>query len=144
MKKLLVLFFALTTSFSAFAADDKPISFEQLPNTAQNFITEHFKVADIALATVEREFFDTTYEVFFSDGCKIEFDKKGQWTDIDCKYGRVPDAAVPEAIMNHIQKNHPERYVKEIDRDTRDYEVQLDNGLELKFNLRFQLIGYDY
>ena len=30
-----------------------------------------------------------------------------------------------------------------IDRDRRDYEVELDNGLDLKFDLKFRLIDID-
>ena len=40
-------------------------------------------------------------------------------------------------------KNYPDRKITAIDRDRRDYEVELDNGLDLKFDLKFRLIDID-
>ena len=143
MKKILALVLGIALSFPALAGNDKPISPDKLPAPVKEFIAKHFASSDISLATVDRELFDTTYEVFFTDGNKVEFDKNGEWKDIDCKYSRIPDKALPEKISEYITANHSGRYAKEIDRDKYDYEVKLDNGLELKFDLRFRLIGYD-
>ena len=140
---MIVLFLALSVSLPLLAGDDRPITVERLPGQARAFITAHFADTPISLATMDKEFFDTTYEVFFTDGGKVEFDKNGNWKEIDCKYGRVPEAAVPENIRTYLAANQPGRSVKEIDRDRYDYELKLDNGLELKFDLRFRLIGYD-
>lgn len=40
-------------------------------------------------------------------------------------------------------KNYPKNKIVAIDRDRRDYEVELDNGLDLKFDLKFRLIDID-
>ena len=40
-------------------------------------------------------------------------------------------------------ENYPDRKITAIDRDRRDYEVELDNGLDLKFDLKFRLIDID-
>ncbi len=143
MKKLLVLLCAMTVSSPLMADNDKPIEIGQLPAPAREFIQQHFKDAQISLATVDRSVFGSTYEVFFAGGCKIEFDKEGQWKEMDCKHSRVPAEAIPAAIRNHIAANYPESYVTEIDRDKRDYEVKLDNGLELTFDLGLRLIEID-
>jgi hypothetical protein len=87
--------------------------------------------------------FDRTYEVILADGGSVEFDGDGQWRDIDCKRGRVPQAVIPEAIRDHIAADHSANFVREINRDRRDWEISLDNGLELKFDRRFRLVEYD-
>ena len=143
MKKLFVLICAMTLSLPLFADDDRPIEVDRLPTPAKEFINRHFKDIKVSLATVDREVFETTYEVFFANGCKVEFDGSGRWKDIDCSHSRIPEEAVPEVIRQYINTNYPGRYATEIDRDTYDYEVKLDNGLELKFNIQFQLIGID-
>ena len=144
MKKWIVLVAALAVSLPLLAGDDRPISKDRLPAPAKEFIARHFASMEISLATMDKEMFDTTYEVFFIDGSKVEFGRNGLWQEIDCKYGRVPEAALPEGIRTYLQANQPDRFVKEIDRDKHDYEVKLDNGLELKFDLGFRLIGYDH
>lgn len=143
MKKVLVLFSALILSLPALAGDDKPIAVDQLPAPAKTFIDQFFKDAKVSLSTVDKEFLDTTYEVFFADGSKVQFDKNGKWKEIDCQYGRVPQGAIPVEIRKYVAANHPRAFVREIDRDKRDYEVKLDNGLELKFDLQGRLIGID-
>ncbi|MDR2911221.1 MAG: PepSY-like domain-containing protein [Bacteroidales bacterium] len=143
MKNLIVLFCAMAVSSPLFAGDDRPIGVDKFPVPAKEFINKHFKNVQVSLSTVDREILDTTYEVFFANGCKVEFDRSGNWKDIDCKHGRVPEEAIPEAIRNYINANHKGHYVTEIDRDNRDYEMKLDNRLELEFNLQFQLIGID-
>ena len=143
MKKLLLLAMALLVAAPAMAGDDKKIDEERLPAKAREFIGLHFDRAKISLVTMDREMFDTTYEVFFTDGSKVEFDRKGEWKEIDCKYGRVPEGAVPEKILTYINAHHAERYVKEIDRDKNDYDVKLDNGVELKFDLKFNFLRFD-
>lgn len=143
MKKIFILIFGLVVSLPAFAGNNKPINPENLPAKAKKFIAEYFTDANISLATVDRELFDTTYEVFFTNGNKVEFDKNGRWKEIDCKYSRIPNNALPTEISRYISANFPDRYAKEIDRDKRTYEVKLNNGLELKFDLKFRLIGYD-
>ena len=87
--------------------------------------------------------FSKDYKVVFVNGAKVEFAKDGQWTEVDCKYGEVPAAIVPQEIRNYVAKNFAGRKIVSIDRDTRDYEVKLDNGLDLKFDLKFRLIEID-
>ena len=65
-------------------ADDKPIEYAKLPKQSQEFISNYFAGKHIALVKMDKEFFDTSYEVIFSDGNKVEFDKKGLWKDVDC------------------------------------------------------------
>ncbi len=143
MKKLLLLLCAMTISLPLMADGDKPVEISQLPAKARDFIRQHFNDAQISLATVDREFMDTTYEVFFAGGCKVEFSGNGQWKEVDCSHTRVPDGIIPDEVRAYIAANYPERHVTEIDRDNRDYEVKLSNGLELTFDLRFRLIGID-
>jgi hypothetical protein len=51
---------------------------------------------------------------------------------------------IPEAIVDYLKANYPNQIVIQIDRDIYDYELQLDNGVELKFNKKYQLIDIDY
>lgn len=143
MKKILLLLAATAISCQLFAGDDRPIDVARLPAPAREFIGRHFKNVRVALSTVDREMFDTTYEVFFTDGRKVEFDASGHWKEVDCQHARVPAGIVPEAIRNHIAANYRGRRVTQIDRDRRDYEVKLDNGLELTFDAGFRLIEID-
>ena len=98
MKKVLLLLVCLfTLQTVVWADDDKPIQVNQLPQTAQTFIKTHFPNNKVAMAKMETDWFDKSYDVIFTNGDKLEFDKKGVWTEVNCKYSAVPVAVVPEA-----------------------------------------------
>ena len=104
MKKvalLLILTFAFACSY---ANDDKEITFSQLPKTAQAFVKQNFDTTKISYVTKESELFDTDYNLFFEDGTKIEFNKKGNWTSIKNKASQVCDKVIPKEIFNYIAK----------------------------------------
>lgn len=46
-------------------------------------------------------------------------------------------------IAAYVAKHFPEARVLKLERDRRDYEVELDNGFEMKFDLDFRLIDLD-
>ncbi|MFR0763818.1 MAG: PepSY-like domain-containing protein [Alistipes communis] len=145
MKKLLILaaaVFALGTS-TVSADNDRPISVSELPEKAQQFIRQHFPNERCSFAKMERELFDTTYEVIFTSSSKVEFLKNGDWKEVDCKYSTVPAAIIPQQIAQYVSQYYPDTSVVQIDRDKRDYEVKLTNGLELTFDLKFNLIDID-
>ncbi len=140
MKKLFIL---LALAVPVMACAEKPITVEQLPAPARTFISEYFAEAKVSLVTVDKDVFNTDYEVVFADGSRVEFDKKGEWTDVDCGRNRLPEGIVPEAIVRYIANNHPSNFAREISRDRHDWEVSLSNGLDLKFDTAFRLIEID-
>ena len=144
MKKILILITCLLAAPTiALADDDKPITVDQLPARAQQFIQQHFSGVKISYAKQDSDWFDKNYEVFFVDGNKVEFRKNGDWKEVDCQYNEIPAGIVPAEIDAFVAQNHTGRKIVKIDRDSRDYEVELDNDLDLKFDMRYNLIGYD-
>lgn len=145
MKKIM---FLLTLVFSlcvvnAFGFNDKVIGKNQLPAQAQSFLNENFADVKISYAKQETDFIERSYEVVLADGTKLEFTKKGNWKEVDCRYSEVPSAIVPAPIKNYINENYSGSRVLKIERDSRGYEVKLSNKLELKFNNDFKIVDID-
>ncbi len=145
MKKLVFLLVCLfTLQTVARADDDKPIQVTQMPQPAQQFIKQHFADSKVALAKMESDFFYKSYEVIFTNGNKVEFGKNGNWEEVNCKYTSVPTAIIPTTIIQkYVTTNYPDTRVLKIERDKKEYEVQLSNRVELKFDLKFNLIDID-
>lgn len=144
MKKLLILFVCLfTLQTIARADDDKPIQVSQMPQKAQQFIKQHFAGNNIAMAKVESDFLQKSYDVIFTDGNKVEFDKKGNWTEVNCKFSVVLQGIIPAPIQKYVTTNYADAKILKIERDKADYEVKLSNGWELKFDSKFNLIDID-
>lgn len=143
-KNLAVLAFCLTTSvFNAFADNGKPIAFEQLPVQAQDFVKTHFANVKVLVVTYEKDLLEKSYDVALANGTKLEFDGKGEWTDVNCPKGEVPGKVIPEGVKTYLNASFPNVKVRKIERDAREYEVTLENGTEITFNKSFQVKDID-
>lgn len=145
MKRLIFLLacvFAL--SLVAAAANDKPIKFEEMPKQAQQFVKKHFPTLSIALIKMETDFLSKSYDVIFTNGDKLEFDKRGKWTNIDCEHSVVPVELIPDTILGYVQKQSPKATIMKIEiTDRKGYEVELSNGVEIEFDKKFNVIDID-
>lgn len=145
MKKVVLLLVSLFGfSFYAMSGSDKPIQLTELPKQAQLFINKYFQGQKIALIKQDDDFLDKSYDVIFTNGDKLEFDRKGQWTEVDCEHSQVPKEILPNGIQKYLSQNYARVKVKTIERtDHKGYEVELSNGVELEFNRKFQVIDID-
>ena len=125
------------------AGNDKPIAVNALPVKAQTLLSNQFNNQKVMLATIESGVVSRSYDVVLQNGTKLEFDKKGNLTEIDCKLGIVPALLIPQAIKNYLKDNYAGQSVKKIEMNKNEYEVELTNGLDLTFNKHFLLIDID-
>lgn len=124
---LLICLFSIT---SIACGEEHPITIDKLPQTAQQFIKTHFATLTVSNIMADHDSFD----VVFSNGYKVEFDKKGEWEDVDCQRDEVPGAIIPTAIKNYVSTNYGGNIIVEISKDNRKYDVELNNGLDLEFD----------
>lgn len=143
MKKLVFLFVCMFSMVLVKADNVKAIEVNQLPEKARTFVETHFKGQKIALVRQETEFFYKSYDVVFSNGEKVEFDKSGNWTEVQCKQSEVPVAVIPEAIREYVKANYPDAKVLEIEHDDHGYGIKLSNRLEIKFDAKLRVVDID-
>lgn len=147
MKKMILslalIAIALTTTHTAMAAD-RAVTLNQLPGKAQQFIKEHFAKNTVSYAKQDTEMFDGEYEVAFTDGTKVEFQKNGTWKNVECKQSEVPAAIVPQRVKEYVAKSHANTKIVKIEREPREIEINLSDGKELTFNTKGDFIRYDY
>lgn len=145
MKRLAFLFvcvFAL--NLVTLAANDKPIQFEEMPKQAQSFVKKYFSAHSVALIKMETDFMSKSYDVIFTNGDKLEFDKKGNWTNIDCEHSAVPAELVPDTVRGYVEKQYPAAKVVKLElTDRKGYEVELSNGVDIEFDKKFNVIDID-
>ncbi|WP_289304431.1 PepSY-like domain-containing protein, partial [Parabacteroides goldsteinii] len=53
---------------------------------------------------------------------------------IEARHASIPLEILPARIADYIRKNFADSKVISVDKDTREYEVKLNNDLELKFD----------
>ncbi len=144
MKKIIAIIagaFAFTGVMSA--DNDRVITFEQLPAAAQTFIKAEFPQEKVSYAKEETDIFEVSYEVVFVQGTKVEFNSKGEWREIDCKYAVLDKKFVPKQIQDYVESHWPGMNFVRIEKGKMGYEVDITNGLELTFDSKFNLIEID-
>lgn len=126
------------------AEDSKLIEIGQLPIEAQVFVKNNFNGIAISYIMQDEEgLFGKEFDVIFTNGNKIEFDRRGNWKQIDFKTGSIPMQLIPHKIILFLEQKHPDLEISEIERDSKGYEVKLSSGLKLKFDKQFQFKKYD-
>lgn len=150
MRKLTVIIaatlFAMSTAVaSAFSIydDERTIRYDQLPEAARHFISKHFPTEQPSYTIEDKELTHSEYTVVMSSGTKIEFDHKGEWTDVDCRNASVPESVVPSKIANYVSRHYPSSHIYEISKERNGWEVQLTGGLELMFDNNYRLVKVD-
>lgn len=128
---------------AVWADNDRIVSYQELPEAAQQTVARYFDKEKVMLVKEDREWFGKLYEVKFSDGTELEFLGDGQWKEIDCHHRAVPEELIPSQIAMYVKAHFPDRTVVKIERDRRGYEAELDNDVDLKFDLKFNLIDID-
>ena len=123
---------------------DKPVLPAQLPMPITSFIQQNFPGQTISFATKDLEITGWQYDVVLADGTQIDFDTDKMWDKIQCTMGNpVPTVLIPVPIATHLRTNFPDAMILKIDKDRNGYEVELANGLELKFNQQGALMEVD-
>ncbi|MCI5483163.1 MAG: PepSY-like domain-containing protein, partial [Bacteroidales bacterium] len=108
MKKIATLLLSLALFTYTSYADDKPIDYEQLPAAAKAFVQAEFPSAAISFVTRDSDLLDTTYDLHFADGLKVEFNSKGEWKEISRKSAPIDDRFVPQKIRENVASRWPD------------------------------------
>ena len=136
MKRLfLLLTVSIMTVMPMMADNDKMITQEELPEKAQMFLTQHFGGIEILYAKADRDMgVVMSYDVVLKGDVKVEFNRSGEWTSVDCEHSRVPNGVLPRGVLDYVSKRFAEAYVVEIEKGLRGYEVKLSNDIDLEFD----------
>ena len=126
------------------SCSDRPVAPAELPAPITAFIQQNFPNQAITFAQKDLEITGWQYDVVLANGTQIEFDTDQMWDKIQCPMTNpVPAVLIPAPIMSYLQGNFPGVMIQKIDKDSFGYEVELANGLELKFNQQGALMEMD-
>lgn len=147
MKKILnitALILALGAPCASAYAGEITTDIAKLPKAAQDFALKAFPNAKIVGFEIDKSLLKPTeYDAALSDGSKIEFDSTGQWTDIESKFSGVPASVLPAEIAAYIESNYKGQKIKSVSKERYGWDIELQNDLELKFDVSGKFIGID-
>lgn len=142
--KNVIVGMAMVLGFSVSAQKTATETTLDLPQTAKTFINKNFGKNKISHSTKETTMgMIKEYKVYLNDGTKVEFDGNGEWEEIDGNHNAVPNKAIPNKILNYVNKSFPGTKVVKIEKDRKGYDVELSNGLDLEFNAQADFLRID-
>ena len=143
MKRTLITLALVLVTFAIVKADDRPVTFNQLPQAAQTFINTNYPDEKVAFATVDDDFIRPDYHVALVSGVMLQFEHGGSLEKIETRNGNIPAGIIPFQIIDMVKQYYPEAQITEYEIGKRSYEVKLSNRMEMKFNTKFQMIELD-
>lgn len=146
MKKILkwLPLLLVTVVFGALAAacngDDKVVGENELPASAKTFVSTYFASAKVATAYKD----GNEYEVMLSNGVRIDFNRSGEWKDVDAPLNEaLPTGFYPKAIDAYLLANMNGAGINEISKERYGYDVELVTGIDLRFDSEGRFLRYD-
>lgn len=145
MRKLFLFLIVTILAIMPIMADnDKMITREELPEKAQMFLTKHFDGVEVLYAKAERDMgIVTSYDVVLEGNVKVEFNRSGEWTNVDCEHSQVPNSVLPQGVLDYVSTKFAKAYVVEIERGLMGYDVKLSNDLDLDFDKNGKFLRVD-
>ncbi len=146
MKKIALIIAGIFISLSTMFADNDRYTKDvnQLPAISRQFISTYFNDANISHIVIEKNFFGVKgYEVLLTNGIDIEFNRSGEWKEVDGNHTIIPETIIPLNIASYVKTNFQGNDIITIEKETRECSVKLSNGLELTFNRKGNLIDID-
>ena len=114
-----------------------------LPEGPRSEVEANFDSKPVSVMVESKTFGDDEYEVALNDGTRIEY-KGDQWTEVEAGRGKaVPDSYIPAAILEYTTSNYPGILITKIERTKEGFDVELANGLEIKFDPNGAFLSYD-
>lgn len=144
-KKLLLsiaLLAGITTTAAARDTYSRDVSV--LPAAAQSVLKQNFK-SQVSVIKIDKDFGRVSdYEVILADGTEITFDRSGNWENVEVgRKSSVPSAFVPKQISDFVKTQQKGQKIIGIEKDRSGYEVELSNGVDMKFDRNGKFLKYD-
>ena len=106
-------------------SDEKEIGYAELPVQAQQFVKQYFPTATYTYVEKEKDNGKWEYEATLSDGTKIDFNNKGEWKSVDCKFSALPSGIIPDVIAADIAQRYPSQQPYKIEKEIGGYEIDI-------------------
>ena len=140
-----VAIFALLFAIAWNIECERAVAPQELPGEARSFIAQHYPEENPVLVIKTLDELAVTYKVVFADGTQVKFRRNGMWREIKSRSRAVPSAVVPAQIADYVARNFPGTFLVGIEHTCREWEVKLNNTIELTFDdKRFALKEYGY
>lgn len=114
--------------------EEVEITVSGLPESIRTFVETYFPNIEYDEIIKETKGNRIKYEVELVNDVEMDFTSDGELTSLESDAG-IPDEVLPAKIVSYASDNYPNTLIVEWDLDRRKQEVELDNDVELVFDL---------
>lgn len=143
MKKISLILVAISLFvFSNANAQKKYLAVSETPGQIISYINAHFPKSEIISVKKDKEVLKTEYKVKLNTMVELEFDGNFSIKKIESK-SAFPQSVVPEKIVAYIHKNYPNNKILEWKKEKKGQKIELDNDIDVVFDLNGKFLGID-
>lgn len=147
MKLSVITMLICLTIFSSCSNDDDNINDvllteAEIPTAIKSYIETHFPSNTIVRAEKDTENNTITYEIYLNDNINLEFNSTSEIIDIDGVI-QLPNSVIPESILDYVSTNYPNNFITDWELEFNHQQVELNNNLELEFEMNGNFIRID-
>ena len=143
LNRIYILVLVVVVAMSLLACGDNAFPPEQLPEEIIDFVQKHFADKKIVSAEKNWDWLGTKYSVTVSDSTKISFNASNEWDEVESPSAGVPASMVPAQVASYVRSNVPGVKITKIEKESSDFEVELEGDAEVKLNEDGLLIERD-
>ncbi|WP_164111549.1 MULTISPECIES: PepSY-like domain-containing protein [Sphingobacterium] len=121
--------------------DEVRIPIADLPQVARTFLMNHFGGTEAITVKKDTEDKKLSYTIYLTNGIKVEFDGKGDWTEIESKRQQaIPMSLLPAKIATYVANGYAPYILVDVEiDDDGSYSLELYNkdskhDIELEFD----------
>lgn len=115
-----------------------------LPAESLSFLSDYYPDAAVSHIKIEKNLLGTKgYDVILTNGVNVEFNRAGEWREVEGHRTVIPETLVPPAIITYVRNNFADKEIVSIEKERHDCKIKLNNGWELLFDRNENLIEID-
>lgn len=127
-------------AFSAIQAQTPDIRPEVAPQIDQ-YINKHFPGKSIIKYKKEIDKKGSEYKIYLNNFNKLKFNSNFEVIEIEGE--SIPESVISSKIASYIKSNYPDAIIVEWEKKANKQEVELNNDLELEFDLEGNFLKID-
>lgn len=118
------------------SAQKKNIQPSQLPEAALTFLEQNIRGAALHHCYKFTDDGKERFKAVMADDTEIDFDAKGNWTEVDGETHAIPSGFLPAPLLEYLKTNHAGIRIKKAEKETAKLEIELMDGTEMDFDLQ--------
>jgi uncharacterized protein YuzE len=135
-------FTALLSLFLMSCEAEVIVTEQKVPAEIAGYLNDHFPANPLLQVVKGVDGLKLIYDITLKDGIVVEFNKNKKVISIEST-GQLPGSVLPSEIAEFVAANYPANYIIAWEKDSRNQQLKLDNGLELEFNRKGELLRID-